>query len=152
MALMAMDQEMGMSGILKQELKEALKDFSGEYCWHTPMSAYTSLKVGGPADLLLLPKSEADLALLMPILTKYALPIFVLGSGSNLLVRDGGIAGAVIHLKHLNEIKQIGPNHLFAESGVSYPKLALFAMDHGLSGLEFASGIPGSVGGGVRWP
>ncbi len=149
MALMAMDQEMGINGVLKQELKEALKGFSGECCWHTPMAPYTSLKVGGPADLLLFPESEADLAWLMPVLTKYALPIFVLGSGSNLLVRDGGIAGAVIHLRSLNQIKQIGPNHLFAESGVSYPKLALFAMHHGLSGLEFASGIPGSVGGAV---
>lgn len=149
MALMEMDVKKQTPDFLKKKLVLDLKGFSGELYWHEAMSKHTTLKVGGPADLLLFPKSEADLALLMPILTKHALPIFVLGNGSNLLVRDGGISGAVIHLRYLNQMKQVGANHLFAESGVSYPKLALFAKDHGLSGLEFASGIPGSVGGAV---
>ena len=146
---MEMNQETRISTSLKEKLSEALKGFSGESYWHAPLSPYTSLKVGGPADLLVFPKSVSDLALLIPLLADHPLPIFVMGNGSNLLVKDGGIAGVVIHLKHLNQMKQIEANHLFAESGASYPKLALFAMDHGLSGLEFASGIPGSVGGAV---
>lgn len=149
MALMEMDVEKQITLSLKKELTEALKSFSGELCWYAPLAPYTSLKVGGSADLLLFPHTIADLALLMPILTKYALPVFVLGFGSNLLIRDGGVAGAVIHLKYLNQIEQIGAKEVYAESGVAYPKLSIFAMDQGLSGLEFASGIPGSVGGAV---
>lgn len=149
MALMEMDVEKPTPAFWKKELAADLENFSGELCWHEPMASYTSLKVGGPADLLLFPHAVADLTLLMPVLIKYRLPYFVLGNGSNLLVKDKGIEGVVIHLKYLNRIEQIGTNRLLAESGTAYPKLALYAMHKGLSGLEFASGIPGSVGGAV---
>jgi UDP-N-acetylmuramate dehydrogenase len=85
----------------------------------------------------------------MERLNRHALPSFVLGGGSNLLVRDGGIAGVVVHLKHLNRIEAAGPAAVTAEAGASYPKLSLFAAEKGLSGLEFAVGIPGTVGGAV---
>jgi len=149
MALMEMRMEKPTTVSWKKELLADLENFSGELRWNEALSAYTSLKVGGPADLLLVPRSLADLASVMPVLTLHRLPVFVFGNGSNLLVRDGGIEGAVIYLKHFNRIEQIGANRLLAESGVSYPKLALFAMEQGLSGLEFASGIPGSIGGAV---
>lgn len=135
--------------LLKKRLIAALQNFSGEICWDAPLAPYTSLKVGGPADVLLFPRSVAEVTHLMEVFSEHRLPYFILGNGSNLIVKDGGIEGAVLHLKHLNRIERIDERQLFAESGVSYPKLALYALDEGLSGLEFAAGIPGSVGGAV---
>lgn len=135
--------------LLKKRLTTALQGFSGEICWNAPLAPYTSLKVGGPADVLLFPRSVAEVAHLMEVFSEYRLPYFILGNGSNLIVKDGGIEGAVLQLKHLNRIERIDERQIFSESGVSYPKLALYAMDEGLSGLEFAAGIPGSVGGAV---
>jgi UDP-N-acetylmuramate dehydrogenase len=77
------------------------------------------------------------------------LPYFVLGAGSNLIVRDGGIAGVVLHLKHLKQVVQVGTDTLVAGAGASYPRLSVYAQKHGLGGLAFAAGIPGTVGGAV---
>ncbi|NKE70401.1 UDP-N-acetylmuramate dehydrogenase [Candidatus Manganitrophus noduliformans] len=130
-------------------LKEALKDYPGEVRFDEPVAPYTSLKVGGPAEAMVFPRSSAEVVLLMERIGRYRLPYFVLGGGSNLIVRDGGIPGVVVHLKHLSRITFQEPDTLLADAGVSYPKLSTEAMAKGLSGLEFAAGIPGTVGGAI---
>lgn len=133
----------------KTRLREALAGYAGEVRWDALIAPYTSLKVGGPADVMVFPDSLLDLTDLMQRVARHQVPYFVLGSGSNLLVKDGGIEGMVIHLGRLNRINVLCENTLLAEGGVSYPRLATYAMEKGLSGLEFAAGIPGSVGGAV---
>lgn len=130
-------------------LKEALKDYPGEVRFDEPVAPYSSLKVGGPAEAMVFPRSSAEVVLLMERIAQHRLPYFILGGGSNLIVRDGGIPGVVVHLKHLSRITFQEPETLLADAGVSYPKLSTEAMAKGLSGLEFAAGIPGTVGGAV---
>lgn len=137
-------------------LRKALERYPGEVRLNEPIAPYTSMKVGGPADAMVFPKSVSDVIDLMELLDQHHLPYFILGGGSNLLVKDGGMAGVVIHLKHLNQIEmtgaaevQGGTRDVTAQAGVSYPKLSLFAAEKRLTGLEFAVGIPGTVGGAV---
>jgi UDP-N-acetylmuramate dehydrogenase len=85
----------------------------------------------------------------MQRLSKTSIPFFVLGGGSNLLVLDGGIPGVVMHLRELDQVVLAGEGMLFVEAGFSFPKLFVLAQKQGLSGLEFAVGIPGTVGGAV---
>ena len=114
-----------------------------------PMSAHTTLKLGGPADFLVFPRSEAEISALFTEAGAYNLPVTVIGHGSNLLVLDGGIRGLVISVsKNMRSIRREG-NRLIAQAGTMLGALAAEAADAGLSGLEFASGIPGTVGGAV---
>ena len=108
-------------------LRTVFEGYPGEVRLNEPVAPYTSMKIGGPADAMAFPKSVSDLIDLMERLNRHALPYFVLGGGSNLLVRDGGIAGVVVHLKYLNGIEADGPAGLTAQAGFSYPKLSLFA-------------------------
>lgn len=115
----------------------------------SPWPQYTSFHIGGPADLLVAPESVDELQGLLKEAKKYAVPTFILGNGSNLLVRDGGIRGLVIKLgNHLNGLSACGVT-MEAGAGVSLAQAARFAAESGLSGLEFAVGIPGSLGGAV---
>ncbi len=134
---------------LKNKLKTLFKHYDGKIRWDEPLTRYTSLKVGGAADMMVFPQTVPELSSIMKTIWKHRLPYFVLGAGSNLLIKPGGIKGVVIHLKHLNHVKLLDGNRLQAEGGLSYPKLAIFAMEKGLTGLEFAAGIPGMVGGAV---
>ena len=114
-----------------------------------PMSAHTTLKLGGPADYLVFPRSREEIAALFAEAGAYNLPVTVIGHGSNLLVLDGGIRGLVISVsKNMREIRREG-NLLTAQGGAMLGALANEAAENGLTGLEFASGIPGTVGGGV---
>lgn len=132
-----------------ETLKEALTGYPGEVRFDEPVAPYTSLKVGGPAEAMVFPRASAEVVLLMERIGRHHLPYFILGGGSNLIARDGGIPGVVIHLKHLSRITFQEPDTLLADAGVSYPRLSTEAMAKGLSGLEFAAGIPGTVGGAV---
>lgn len=123
--------------------------FPNRYGEKVPMAQYTSFHIGGPADLLVAPESVDELQGLLKEAKKYAVPTFILGNGSNLLVRDGGIRGLVIKLgNHLNGLSACGVT-MEAGAGVSLAQAARFAAESGLSGLEFAVGIPGSLGGAV---
>ncbi|RKZ90250.1 MAG: UDP-N-acetylenolpyruvoylglucosamine reductase [Candidatus Parabeggiatoa sp. nov. 1] len=114
-----------------------------------PMSKHTSWRVGGPAQWFYEPADVIDLAQLLPQLPDN-MPVFWLGLGSNLLVRDGGIRGLVILTAGLlNEIKQLNDNTLYVEAGVSSAKVARFAARAGLTGAEFLAGIPGTFGGAL---
>ena len=113
-----------------------------------PLARYTTLKVGGPADLLFHPRNFLELWRGLELAREMELPIFFLGGGSNLLVRDGGFRGVVISLKGLREFSCQG-EILEAESGAFLPKLLSFCRQQGLSGLEFLAGVPTSLGGAV---
>ena len=116
---------------------------------NAPMSEYTTLKLGGPADYLAFPRSAEEINALFAEAGAYNLPVTVIGHGSNLLVLDGGIRGLVICVgKNMRKITREG-NLITAQAGAMLGSVAMEAAEAGLSGLEFASGIPGTVGGGV---
>ncbi len=133
---------------MKRDLRELFRDYPAEVRFDAPLSLCTSIKVGGVADVMLFPKSASDIVAALEIMNRHRLPFFVLGKGSNLLIRDGGIAGVVLQIGS-NRIARSGETGLVADAGVSYPRLSIMALSCGLSGLEFAAGIPGTVGGAV---
>ena len=114
-----------------------------------PMSRHTSFKIGGPADILVEPSDAQRLAAVLKIIKRFELPYFVMGNGSNLLVGDKGIRGAVIKLSDSMSGCDVEGTKITAMSGIKLSRLANTAMKNGLSGLEFASGIPGTLGGAV---
>lgn len=114
-----------------------------------PMSKHTTFKVGGPADLFLTPTSEEMLVNLMNLLSELNLKYIVIGNGSNLLVKDRGIRGVVVKIAgNLSDI-EYEDEIITSQSGISLSRLAKVALSHELTGLEFASGIPGTLGGAV---
>ena len=116
---------------------------------HEPMSGHTTLRLGGPADYMVFPRNAEEIAALFAEAAAHDLPVTVIGHGSNLLVLDGGIRGLVICIgKNMREITREG-NRITAQAGAMLGSVAMEAAEAGLSGLEFASGIPGTVGGGV---
>lgn len=115
-----------------------------------PMSKFTSFRIGGAAELLALPKNEEELAALLKMSKMMDIPCAILGAGTNVLAPDEGIKGLVICLKDaLNGMEQIGETEIRVMAGVTMSRAAVFAANLGLGGLEFAHGIPGTVGGGV---
>ncbi len=114
-----------------------------------PLRRYTAWKIGGPADALLEPGSVEELIRAVNTARENGIPVTILGGGTNVLVRDGGIRGLTIRLaKSLNGVEMDGLR-VVAEAGVLYPVLANTTAAKGLAGLEFATGIPGTVGGAV---
>jgi len=116
-----------------------------------PLAKRTTLRVGGPADCYVEPANEEDLAAVLRFCGVHRLPFFLLGRGSNLLVRDGGIRGVVICLAHPH-FSRVGVtgHHLYCGAGAKLKEVAMEAKRHSLTGLEFLEGIPGSVGGALR--
>jgi len=118
---------------------------------HEPLAKRTTLRVGGPADFYVEPASEADLAATLKFCEQQALKFFVLGRGSNLLVRDGGFRGVVLCLAQPQFSRiEVVENRLHCGAGAKLKQVAVEARRHGLSGVEFLEGIPGSVGGALR--
>jgi len=116
-----------------------------------PLARYTTLRVGGPADVLAEPASEADLAGIVTYCTAGGVPFFVMGRGSNLLVRDGGFRGVVICVRHAYFSRiEVAGERLRCGAGAKLKNVAVEAKRSDLSGLEFLEGIPGSVGGALR--
>ncbi len=111
-----------------------------------PMKNHTSFKVGGPADILVTPEGIEEVKAVIKICIENGVKYYLVGNGSNLLVKDGGIRGVVIKLSKLNKIEVEG-NKISAQSGASLYNVAKVALNSGLKGFEFASGIPGSIGG-----
>lgn len=114
-----------------------------------PMSKHTSFHIGGPADLMAQPQSETELRTLLMKAAEAAVPVTLVGNGSNLLVRDKGIRGLVIKLGNMLRDIEINGKVLTFGSGVSLAMASKKAAELGLSGMEFAVGIPGSIGGAV---
>ena len=113
------------------------------------MKNYTTFKIGGPVDILLKPDSIENLAQSIKLCREHKVPYYILGNGSNLLVADEGFRGVVIQIyNNLNEIKVEG-NKVIAQAGALLSKVATKALEHSLTGFEFAHGIPGTLGGAV---
>lgn len=116
-----------------------------------PLAKHTTLRVGGPADVYVEPASEMDLAGVVKFCGARGVPLFVIGRGSNLLVRDGGFRGVMVCLAHANFSRiEIDGERLRCGAGARLKHVAVEARRSGLSGVEFLEGIPGSVGGALR--
>lgn len=114
-----------------------------------PLRRYTAWKIGGPADALLEPRSTEELVGAVRKAREHGIPVTILGGGTNVLVRDGGVRGLVIRLAKVLTNVEISDDRVIADAGVLYPVLANTTAARGLAGLEFATGIPGTVGGAV---
>jgi len=134
-----------------------IQNFKGQIKRNEPLSKYTSYAIGGAADILAWPADREDLKRLLQAIKTQKLRYFILGGGTNLLVRDGGFRGGMISLQRIKAIKiereyrSIGGAFVVvsADAGASLATLLSFAVEHGLTGLEFAAGIPGTVGGAI---
>lgn len=113
-----------------------------------PLMRYTYTHTGGPADWLAFPKNVEEVQTLVAYANDHQLPLTVLGNASNLIVRDGGIEGLTLILTRMNNISVAG-NRVTAQAGAAYIDTTIAARDHSLTGLEFAAGIPGSIGGAI---
>lgn len=114
-----------------------------------PMSRHTTFNIGGPADYLLFPSDMEQLSKIFVLLKSYDIPHTILGNGSNVLVLDKGIRGAVIKMHAPMSYKRCEGNRIVAGAGAYLKHVSKFAADNGLTGMEFACGIPGSLGGAV---
>jgi UDP-N-acetylmuramate dehydrogenase len=113
-----------------------------------PMKNHTSFKVGGPADALVTPESYEEVVNVIKLCNENKVPYYILGKGSNLIVRDGGFRGIIIKLTKLDEIT-VEAERITVQSGVDLCKVSKIALENNLTGFEFACGIPGTVGGAV---
>ncbi|MEY4210010.1 MAG: hypothetical protein RLZ92_389 [Pseudomonadota bacterium] len=124
--------------------------YQGTLLNNEPLAKYTSWRVGGPAQRMYIPENKADLIDFVAGLPKGE-PVYWIGLGSNLLVRDGGIRGTVINTRsRLKEMRLIDTNRVYVEVGVPCAHVARFCSDLGLTGAEFLAGIPGTMGGALK--
>lgn len=130
----------------KAELEQANL---GEVLYNEPLSNYTTWKIGGPADILILPRSKEELVAAVQLVRKHQMPWTNLGRGSNMLVSDKGIRGVVIKPHRGLDYVRFEGSLVIAGASYSLIKLSVMAGKEGLTGLEFAGGIPGTVGGAV---
>ncbi|KAB2884252.1 MAG: UDP-N-acetylmuramate dehydrogenase [Pseudorhodoplanes sp.] len=131
-------------------LKAAMPELRGRLCANQPLADLTWFRVGGPAQALFMPEDESDLAYFLKNLPS-EIPVTVIGLGSNLIVRDGGVAGIVIRLGRGFNGVTVEPGHrIRAGAAVPDVKVARAAQEAGIAGLSFLRGIPGAVGGALR--
>lgn len=116
---------------------------------HEPMARHTTMRVGGPAEILFSPASEGELLFAVREAKRAGAPFRIIGNGSNLLVLDGGLPGLTIRLGEAFSKISVNGNQIRAQAGALLCRVAAAARDASLTGLEFASGIPGSAGGGM---
>lgn len=130
-----------------QQLKDFAKEKNIKFAENEALSKHTYFKIGGPADLIIYPNNAQDVISIIDLCKnkKY----YFLGNGSNILASDNGFKGIIIKTEKLNNISLDENNIIIADAGALLSKVATFASNHSLSGLEFAFGIPGSVGGAV---
>ncbi len=114
-----------------------------------PMAGHTTFRIGGPADCFVQLEDEEQLRKVRRYLGLAGVPFFVLGNGSNLLVDDAGYRGVVLQIGQKMSDISVQGCHIIAKAGATLRQVAAAALEHGLAGFEFASGIPGTVGGGV---
>jgi len=146
-----LEQPMKAGAQIADELAERVVSSATVIRRNEPMAKHTTLRVGGPADMYVEPASEEDLAVVVKCCSGRDVPFFMIGRGSNLLVRDGGFRGVVICLSHANFSRiEVADGRLRCGAGAKLKNVAVEARRQGLSGMEFLEGIPGSVGGALR--
>ncbi|MBM4276958.1 MAG: UDP-N-acetylmuramate dehydrogenase [Deltaproteobacteria bacterium] len=129
--------------------KEARGLIEGRVLFEAPMKKYTSIKVGGPAECLFFPKNVKELRKVIRHARRKKIPVFILGKGTNLIVKDRGIRGWVVSLTQGMKKVRMDGEYIEAEAGCSLQQLVQFSIQKGLAGLEPFFGIPGTVGGGL---
>lgn len=133
-----------------EKIKNLIKEkILGEVSLNVPLAPLTSFKIGGAAELFVRPNNLMELINTLEILKNNNIPYFLLGAGSNLLIRDGGMSGAVVCLGDGFDYAHAKNDYILAGGAVSLAKLAAEAKNAELTGVEFASGIPGSLGGAI---
>jgi UDP-N-acetylmuramate dehydrogenase len=137
--------------VLLERLGDSVKDVRGRLTANAPMDQITWFRTGGPAELLFQPADEDDLAAFLKALPE-DVPVTVVGIGSNLLVRDGGIPGVVIRLsaKGFGQAEVVSETKIRAGAAIPDKRLAAVALDAGIGGFHFYHGIPGGIGGALR--
>lgn len=136
----------------KEEIYRNLLELTGDperVMLDVPMSEHTTFRTGGPADIMIEPSGTVELAEVILFLNRSGAEYYILGNGSNVLVRDGGYRGVIIRIGNRMSSISITGTTLTAQSGALLSTAAREACEHSLEGMEFASGIPGSVGGAV---
>lgn len=136
--------------MLQQEFCHKIKQqlTAGTLLEREPMSRHTSFRIGGPADLFVQPANVDELWKVLQLAREAQVPFFVMGNGSNLLISDEGFRGMIVHTGGLREISVDG-DVIYAQAGALLSGVARAAWEHGLTGMEFAAGIPGTLGGAV---
>lgn len=130
--------------------KAAEKLLQIELRFYEPLSKHTSFRIGGPAEVMAFPKTEGELSEVLKVSKELDTQFVILGAGTNVLAPDEGVRGLVICLKDcMNGMEALEGNRIRVMSGVTMSRAAVYASKLGLSGMEFAHGIPGTVGGGV---
>lgn len=133
-----------------EKLAETIqKNIAGRVLTQQPLSRYTTWRIGGPADILVIPVGRDDILTCARLVAAAGCPLYVIGNGSNVLVADAGLRGAVLRLAGGWAEHAFQSNRLWAAAGASLPGLTRLAARRGLAGLEFAAGIPASIGGAV---
>lgn len=136
------------SDTTERTLRAVTAGLAGEVRFNVPLKEWTSFRIGGPADVLVVPHDVDDLCRLLRQARAAKAPLFVMG-GTNVLIRDGGIRGIVVSLSKLKAIVDESDSVIYAEGGVTMPVLLQHSISRSLSGLEWAAGIPGTVAGCV---
>ncbi len=138
-----------------EELEEIVSEisFEGDVRSMEPMMKHTSLRIGGPADLFVIPRNLSSLKNILSVLNRKKIPFFIIGAGTNILTKDGGIDGVVISLASFKKIETLSENKMnvrvYVETGTPLQRLVNFSKEKGCSGIEGLAGIPGSVGGAI---
>ena len=130
-----------------QKLKKQLT--AGTLLEREPMSKHTSFRIGGPADLFVQPANEEELWNALHLARQEKVPFFIVGNGSNLLVSDEGFRGMILHTGGMLKDISVEGDVIYAQAGALLSTIAKTALEHGLAGMEFAAGIPGTLGGAV---
>ena len=135
-------------GDVLKRIIDLAKKLNIEYLENEPMSLHTTFKIGGAARLVVMPKSEEDISALVKACNENGIRYLVVGNGSNMLVSDSGIDACIILLgKDFSDVYLLDETTIFAQAGAQLIKVCRLALEEGLTGLEFAYGIPGSCGG-----
>lgn len=137
--------------MISETVVKALEQFlpAENIYYKEPMKKHTTFRIGGEADLFLRMENTDQLKEVQKYLQKLGIPYYVLGNGSNLLVSDAGYSGVIIEIADKMNTIRVEGNSIIAQAGALMSKIAHVAYEHGLTGFEFAAGIPGTIGGGV---
>lgn len=135
---------MNWKDILRQEYAERLR-----LEWDVPLAKYTTFHIGGPAECFISARSSEEVQLVLRFCKEHAVTLHILGNGSNLLIDDGGLQGIVLYIGRRMQEIQINGTEIVADAGARMALVARAAAEASLTGLEFAYGIPGTIGGGV---
>ena len=135
--------------MIKKTLEKIKNETSSICRLNEPLKKHSTYRIGGPAELMIFPKNKADLIKTIQIINEDKIQLTILGSGSNVLISDKGIKGAVISLKNSLKQVKVDGNQLYAECGAMLGKIVKLAVKNNLIGLENLNGVPGTLGGAL---